>query len=102
MPSTLEELEGQIRAREEVLAGIRRILIEMLDVRRDPDEIDPDAPLFGTGIGLDSIDAIELVVALEQEFGLRLGEDPEDRSRLRTSNSLVDAVLSLRGDHVTG
>jgi hypothetical protein len=42
------------------------------------------------------------VVALEQEFGLRLGEDPEDRSRLRTSNSLVDAVLSLRGDHVTG
>ena len=43
--------------------------LNLQDVR--PDEIETDAPLFGAGLGLDSVDALELVVALEKEFGIR-------------------------------
>jgi acyl carrier protein len=56
-------------------------LVEMLKTRiveclnLDPsarDKMDPEAPLFGTGLGLDSIDALELVVMLEKHFGVRI------------------------------
>lgn len=90
------ELRAQIDAREAVLAIIRAILIEDLRVRREPDEIDPDAPLFGTGLGLDSVDAVELVVAMETRFGLKLPEDTAGRRAMRTVDSLVDLVLAHR------
>ena len=51
-----------IETREQALARIREILIQKLHVRRAPDEIDPDTPLFGTGLGLDSVDAVDLHV----------------------------------------
>ena len=91
---TADELERYLRRREEVLAKIRRLLIASLELRREPDEIDPDTALFGTGMGLDSVDAVEVVIGLETEFGIKL-TDPDDRRRaLRSVNALVDAVLA--------
>ena len=43
--------------------------LNLQDIR--PEEIETDAPLFGAGLGLDSVDALELVVAIEKEFGIR-------------------------------
>ena len=90
-PLTVEEL---IQRREAVLAQVRTLLIDNLNVRRTPEEIDPDAPLFGTGLGLDSVDAVELAVGLEGAFGVRLPEDASSRRWLRTVNTLVDLVLA--------
>jgi acyl carrier protein len=91
---TKDELERYIRRREEVLAKIRRLLIASLELRREPDEIDPDTALFGTGMGLDSVDAVEVVIGLETEFGIKL-TDPDDRRRaLRSVNALVDVVMA--------
>lgn len=87
------ELDLYLDRREQVLDGVRRVLRENLGVRRAPGEIDPDTPLFGTGLGLDSVDAVELLVCLEAEFGVRLPDDVTGRAVLRTVNSVVDLVM---------
>jgi acyl carrier protein len=94
------DLESHLRSREHMLARVRRILIDDLHVQRDPDEIDPDAPLFGTGLGLDSVDAVELVVSLETALGVKLPESVLGRGTMRTVNMLVDIALAHGGDHV--
>jgi len=87
-------LAARIEQREAVLARVRMLLIESLGVRRTPDEIDPDTALFGSGLGLDSIDAVELVVSLDTEFNVQLPNDVFGRAEMRTVNGLVDLVLA--------
>lgn len=87
------DLRRHIDERSGLLDQVREILIARLHLRREPDEIDPDAPLFGTGLGLDSVDAVELMVALEAQFGVLLPDDIAGRRALRTVDSLIDTVL---------
>src|SRR5881628_108982 len=61
-----------------------------------PDEIGDEQPLFGEGLGLDSIDALELVLAIEQTFGVRI-EDEEVGRRALGSVSALCGFLSERG-----
>ena len=52
---------------------IKRLIVNSLNLDGiQPETIDDDAPLFGEGLGLDSVDALELVVALEKEFGIKI------------------------------
>jgi len=81
---------------ENVLGRVRSLLIEQLHLRRETDEIDPDAVLFGTGLGLDSVDAVELTIAIETEFGIKVPDSEESRRILRTVNSLVEHILKLK------
>ena len=85
-----------IAEREEVLARVRRILIDGLDVQTDADAIDPDTPLFGSGLGLDSIDAVELALLLQEHLGVEWEEGPRGRAGMRTVNSVVDLVMRQR------
>jgi acyl carrier protein len=94
MKVTGAELEGYLRRREEVLAKVRHLLIASLELERGADEIDPDTALFGTGMGLDSVDAVEVVIGLETEFGIRLSDPDERRRALRSVNALVDFVMA--------
>ena len=95
------DITAHIARREEILARIRKILIDNLDIRREPDEIDPDTPLFGSGLGLDSVDAVELMVSLHSEFmvslhsefKVALPDDASGRTAMRTVNTLVDLVI---------
>src|SRR5690606_30556475 len=76
MTNELEPLLAEHLARhEDALNRIRDVLVTNLKVALPPEQIELDAPLFGTGLGLDSVNAVELVVAIEQEFDLRLAED---------------------------
>jgi len=55
---------------EELIVKVKQMIINSLRIEgMSPDDIDSDAPLFGEGLGLDSIDALQLVVAMEKEFG---------------------------------
>jgi acyl carrier protein len=90
----MRPLDEYIAHREAVLDRVRLLLVRRLHVERDPDEIDPDVPLFGTGIGLDSVDAVELVVSLEDEFGLPASTKGFDKRAMRTVGKLVDLVLA--------
>lgn len=94
------ELATQIAAREQVLQSLRGVLIDRMRLRRDPDEIDPDAPLFGAGFALDSLDAVELVVCLDTMFGVNVPDTAELRPHMRTLNTLADLVLAHRSPHV--
>jgi acyl carrier protein len=92
------KLRERIERRERILARVRRVLVEDLKVRREPEQIDPDTPLFGTGLGLDSVDAIELVVALETHLGTSMPDSQSTRKWMRTVNTVVQYVL----DHEKG
>ncbi len=89
-------LQSYLATRAAVLDRLRQTLVEALDLRIEPDEIDPDAALFGTGLRLDSIDALELVVAVEAEFGVELtDEGTASPTVVRTLNTLADRILEL-------
>ncbi len=93
------ELREKIEHRENTLNRVIELLISGLQLDRSSEELDPDTPLFGTGLGLDSVDAVEIVVALESEFGVSLN-DGDSMFALRTINSLVDVVLSQSEDNL--
>lgn len=90
----MSELDNQVAVREALLGKLRVALITHLQLRREPDELDPDAPLFGSGFGLDSLDAVELVVCLESEFGLRIKDAVVLRQAFRSLNTMIDLVLA--------
>ncbi len=61
-----------------------------------PEQIDDDAPLFGTGLGLDSIDALELVVLLEKEYGIVIKDIEEGRPAFRSVRTLADFIQAKK------
>jgi len=77
--------------RLDILNRTKNILIERLNLSLTPEQIDDDSPLFGMGLGLDSIDSLELVVGVEEEFGIQVGD--EDLEVFLSVNSLVDFIL---------
>jgi acyl carrier protein len=58
-----------------------------------PEEIDPKAPLFGAGLGLDSIDALELALEISKRYGFQLRSDDEDNRRIFASLSNLAAHI---------
>lgn len=67
---------------EELLLKIKEQVIEVLNLEDiNPEDIDADAALFGDGLGLDSIDALELIVLLEKQYGIKI-EDPKDGKKI--------------------
>jgi acyl carrier protein len=87
-----------VEEREQVLDGLRGVLIERMRLERTRAEIDADAPLFGAGFALDSLDAVELVVCLDTLFGINL-PDGELRQYMRSLNTVTDLVIAHRRTH---
>ena len=77
---------------------VKNMIIEVLELEDiKAAEIDPEAPLFVEGLGLDSIDALELGVAIYKRYGIRLSADSEDSRRYFASvRSLSDMIASQR------
>ena len=62
------------------------LLVESLNIEdRSPASIDPEAPLFGEGLGLDSIDALELALAISRKYGFQLRSDDGDNRQIFSS-----------------
>ncbi len=67
---------------EELIQKLKVQIIEQLNLEdMEPDDIDDNDPLFGNGMGLDSIDALELIVLLEKEYGIKI-ENPKDGQKI--------------------
>lgn len=74
---------------------IKELLIERLKFEdMTPEDIPDDEPLFAGGLGLDSIDALEIVVMLESEFGIKVKNETSARDSFRSVSTLADFVGS--------
>jgi acyl carrier protein len=79
---------------ETLHAEMKKLIVETLgleDLR--PDEIDTDAPLFGGGLDLDSIDALEIAMTLEERFGVTLDDDPDANQKIFESVRTLSAFV---------
>ena len=84
---------------EELKERIKEMLVTNLMLRTPKEEIANDLPLFGPdGLGLDSIDALQLVVSLEKTFGVGVPNSEVARSALATVNSIHDYILQHKPD----
>ena len=77
----------------ELKGQIKRMLVENLMLQISAEEIGDDQPLFGPGgLGLDSVDALQLVVALEKNYRLKLSDVEVARKMLQTINTIAAAI----------
>ena len=83
---------------ETTAAKIKEIIVSSLDLEEvAPADVETDAPLFGEGLGLDSIDALELGMAVKKEFGISFSKNPADNKQIFHSvKTLADYVLASR------
>ena len=76
---------------------LKEQIIEALNLEEmTPADIDDDAALFGEGLGLDSIDALELIVLLEREYGIKLTNPAEGKEIFKSVASIADYVSAHR------
>lgn len=72
---------------------IKRLIVDSLHLEGiKPEMIEDEAPLFGEGLGLDSVDALELVVALEKEFGIKIKSQELGREVFASVSSLSEFI----------
>ena len=73
---------------------VKKLLIEVSNLPgRTPETLDPKTSLFADGLGLDSIDVLELVVALDKRYGLKIKNDDRGRETLHDVQSIAQAIF---------
>jgi acyl carrier protein len=82
--------------RDRLRTDVKDLLIGGLRLERTPAEIADDAPIFGEGLGLDSIDALELVVLVEERFHVSIPDEEVGKRAFGSVNALVDFILAER------
>jgi acyl carrier protein len=76
----------------ELKGRIKGLIVRRLKLEMDPTTIEDAAPLFGEGLGLDSIDALELVLGLEQEFGIKVEDEEVGVKAFASVDALADFI----------
>jgi acyl carrier protein len=79
---------------EELIVELKEKIIDALNLEEmTPDDIDADAPLFGeSGLGLDSIDALELIVLIEKNYGIKLANPAEGKAIFKSVRTIAEFV----------
>lgn len=76
---------------------LKKVIVDDLSLEDiTPDEIPDDAPLFGDGLGLDSLDAVELVVLLQRHFGIQIKDLEEGRKIFKNLDTLASYISEKR------
>jgi acyl carrier protein len=83
--------------KEQLKQQLKKQIVEFLNLMQvKPEDIKDDEPLFGDGLGLDSIDSIELIVLLNREYGIHIQDPKEGRKVLVDVNTMVDYIEAHR------
>ena len=78
----------------DVRRQLKELMVSELNLEgKKPDDIDDAAPLFGEGLGLDSLDALQLAMSIEERFGVRVPEGDEARPIFASVNAIVDHIV---------
>ena len=78
---------------EDLKLKLKAQIIERMNLQdTKPEDIVDDAPLFGDGLGLDSIDALEIIVLLQQEYGLKIQTAEEGKKVLRSVDTIAEYI----------
>ena len=82
---------------EDLILKLKQEIIEVLNLEDvQPDDIQNDAPLFGDGLGLDSIDALELIVLMEKNYGIKLKDAAEGKEIFKSINVMAEYIKNNR------
>jgi acyl carrier protein len=79
-------------------AKLVRLIVDTLNLELDPGDIEPETPLYGEGMGLDSIDILEVALAVSQRYGVTLHADDENNTEIFASIRSLSAYIQ---DHKT-
>ena len=80
---------------EQLILQLKQQIITALNLQEmKPEDIDENAPLFGEGLGLDSIDALELIVLMEREYGIKLGNPTESRKVFISVRTMAEYIIA--------
>ncbi len=86
---------------ETLSTQVKEAIVKCLRLPITPREIADDIPLFGEGLGLDSIDVLELVLELERSFGVKITDEQMARRALRSVSTIVALIEQTRGQAPT-
>ncbi|GAA4371147.1 phosphopantetheine-binding protein [Hymenobacter saemangeumensis] len=82
---------------DQLKTDLKRLLVEHLNLQHiNPADIADDQPIFGEGLGLDSIDALEIIVMLQQHYGVRLTKAENGPQVLHSVNTMADYITANR------
>jgi acyl carrier protein len=80
-----------------LITELKKHIIEVLNLEDlQPEDIDNDAPLFGEGLGLDSIDALELIVMMEKNYGIRVKDPSAGKEIFKSVNTMAAFIEANR------
>ncbi len=80
-----------------MITELKKHIIEVLNLEDlQPEDIDNDAPLFGEGLGLDSIDALELIVMMEKNYGIRVKDPSAGKEIFKSVNTMAAFIEANR------
>ena len=82
---------------EDLTLKLKNEVIEILNLEDvKPEDIDENAPLFGEGLGLDSIDALELIVLMEKNYGIKLQDPNQGKEIFKSIKVMADYIAANR------
>ena len=82
---------------EELILKLKEEIIEVLNLEDvKPEDIDENAPLFGEGLGLDSIDALELIVLMEKNYGIKLKDPSQGKEVFKSIKVMAEYIEANR------
>jgi acyl carrier protein len=80
----------------ELIPVVKAGIIKQLNIDMTPDALDEDMALFGEGLGLDSIDALELIVMIDRDFGIKIGDPKEARKIFQSVRVMAEYIQENR------
>lgn len=82
---------------ENLIEELKKDIIAQLNLDEvQPEDIDSNAPLFGAGLGLDSIDALELIVLMQKKYGIKLANAEEGKMAFASVQAMADYIQNNR------